>query len=104
MFCTNQRKCAKVQRQHGRFTGQTGRSQPSAAKLPLLAKRGQTGGDARSAINKIGYRVPEFCQAVGISRASVYELIKLGKLRSVLIAGLRIIPVTEAERLVREGS
>jgi excisionase family DNA binding protein len=62
---------------------------------------GQTG---RSQLPKRGYRVNEFCQAVGISRASVYELIKHGRLKSVRICGRRIIPVDEAERVLREGA
>lgn len=64
---------------------------------------GQTGRSPWAAA-RLGYRIPDFCEAVGISRSSVYELIKHGKLQSVLIAGRRIIPVSEAERLMREGS
>jgi predicted site-specific integrase-resolvase len=64
---------------------------------------GQTGRSPWT-VDRLGYRIPDYCEAVGISRSSVYELIKNGKLQSVLIAGRRIIPADEARRLMREGS
>jgi excisionase family DNA binding protein len=36
---------------------------------------------------------------VGCGRATIYRLLKLGKLRSVQVGGLRRIPADEAQRL-----
>ncbi|MGB5087052.1 MAG: helix-turn-helix domain-containing protein [Methylocystis silviterrae] len=46
------------------------------------------------------FRVDEFCEAYRVSRATVYKLMKAGKLRTVLIAGRRVIPVEAAEALL----
>jgi excisionase family DNA binding protein len=45
-------------------------------------------------------RVNEFCRAYGVSRATTYKLMKSGKLRTVRIAGRRLVPVDEAEALI----
>ena len=47
-----------------------------------------------------GYTVDGFLNNVPIGRTSLYKLIKEGKLRSVIISGRRIIPATEADRLL----
>jgi excisionase family DNA binding protein len=47
------------------------------------------------------YRVQDFCKAFGLSRSTVYNLIAQGKLRSVLVAGRRLIPADAAEDLLR---
>jgi predicted DNA-binding transcriptional regulator AlpA len=46
-------------------------------------------------------RINDFCKAYGISRATAYKLIARGELRSVLIAGRRVVPVDVAEALLR---
>ena len=48
----------------------------------------------------LAYSVNGFCAKVPIGRTSVYELIKQGKLKSVVVAGRRLIPATEAQRLL----
>jgi predicted site-specific integrase-resolvase len=48
-------------------------------------------------------RVNDFCQSYGISRATTYKLMKNGKLRTVLVAGRRLIPVDVAEALIAEA-
>jgi len=54
---------------------------------------------------KIGYTVDQFItDIVPIGRTSLYKLIKEGKLKSVLIAGRRIIPATEADRLLNPSN
>jgi len=54
---------------------------------------------------KIGYTVNQFInEVVPIGRTSLYKLIKEGKLKSVLIAGRRIIPATEADRLLNPSN
>jgi excisionase family DNA binding protein len=50
------------------------------------------------------YQVDEFCAAVRISRASLYKLMKAGRIKTVTIGGRRLIPVDEAERMLREGA
>lgn len=46
------------------------------------------------------YRVQDFCKAFGVSRSTVYNLINDGKLRSVRVAGRRLIPADAAEALL----
>jgi excisionase family DNA binding protein len=51
-------------------------------------------------IEKRAYRIDEFCAAFGLGRTKVYQLIKSGKLRSVLIDGRRLVPRDAAEALL----
>jgi excisionase family DNA binding protein len=48
-------------------------------------------------------RVDDFGRTVGLSRTTIYELIKTGRLRAVRVAGRTIIPTSEADRLISEG-
>jgi predicted site-specific integrase-resolvase len=50
-----------------------------------------------------GLRMRDFCEGYGVSRATAYKLMKAGKLKSVRVAGRRIIPVDAAEALL-EGA
>jgi excisionase family DNA binding protein len=45
-------------------------------------------------------RPKEAARAYGISRTSIYELLKSGKLRSVRLGGARLIPVEALESLI----
>jgi excisionase family DNA binding protein len=45
----------------------------------------------QTALDKYGFRVPEWAAAVGTSRSSVYELLKRGEIKSVRFGGQRII-------------
>ncbi len=45
--------------------------------------------------------VKAFSEIYGISRASTYKLMKLGKLKTVLVGGRRLIPVDVAEALLQ---
>ncbi|HTM81962.1 hypothetical protein [Asticcacaulis sp.] len=47
------------------------------------------------------YDVNDFCLAVGIGKTKVYEMINDGRLKSGILEGKRIIPVEEAQRIVR---
>jgi predicted site-specific integrase-resolvase len=49
-------------------------------------------------------RVLDACQALGISRASLYRLHAAGKVKFVHIAGRTVIPETEIDRLASEGT
>ncbi|ESQ78880.1 hypothetical protein ABENE_23000 [Asticcacaulis benevestitus DSM 16100 = ATCC BAA-896] len=51
----------------------------------------------------IAYRINDFAQLIGISRTSVYDLIKTGKLRPAYVAGRTLIPASEAQRLIEEA-
>jgi excisionase family DNA binding protein len=49
------------------------------------------------------YTVQAFCQAFGISRSLAYSLMADGRLRSVRVAGRRLIPADAAEDLIKAG-
>jgi excisionase family DNA binding protein len=51
---------------------------------------------------KRAFRVEEFCAAYGLGRTKTYELIKAGKLGTVLVGGRRLIPKDAAEALLAE--
>ena len=54
---------------------------------------------------KIAYTVDEFIrQVIPIGRTSLYKLIKEGKLKSVRVCGRRIIPASEAGRLLNQNN
>ena len=55
-------------------------------------------------VERRAYRVAEFCAAYGVSRSTVYKLQAEGKLRTVLIAGRRLVPVEAAEALLNGGA
>jgi excisionase family DNA binding protein len=46
------------------------------------------------------YGIKAFCSAYGVGRSTVYNLIAEGKLRTVKIAGRRLIPADAAEALL----
>jgi excisionase family DNA binding protein len=47
--------------------------------------------------------VKHFCQAVGLGKTKFYELVREGKIKTVVIGGRRLVPADEAQRLIREG-
>ena len=49
--------------------------------------------------HKHAYRVDEACYALGIGRTSLYELVKLGELKLIKVAGRTLVPLSEIERL-----
>lgn len=53
---------------------------------------------------KFGWKVPEWASAAGISRSSVYELLKENSLRSVKFGGARIITTHPTEWLASLNS
>jgi excisionase family DNA binding protein len=56
-----------------------------------------------SETNRLAFRVRCFCESVGIGRTKFYELVRDGKIKTVIIGGRRLVPADEAQRLVREG-
>jgi excisionase family DNA binding protein len=51
----------------------------------------------------LAYRVNAFCASVGLGRTKFYELVRDGKIRTIVIGGRRLVPADEAQRLLREG-
>ena len=51
----------------------------------------------------LAYRVPHFCKSIGLGKTKFYELVRDGKIRTIVIGGRRLVPVAEAQRLAREG-
>jgi excisionase family DNA binding protein len=69
---------------------------------PIRQKR--RGPRAREPIARICVSIPEFCQATGISRPTVYRMMNTGKLRFVQVGPrMRKIPTTEFNRLGLSG-
>lgn len=50
--------------------------------------------------SKYLYRVPEAAEATGISRSKLYELMSSGRIESVKLGGLRLIPAESLEDFV----
>jgi excisionase family DNA binding protein len=50
----------------------------------------------------LAFRVPEFAQSLGVSKAHIYNMIKRGELRAVKIGGATRIPASEVQRLLDE--
>ena len=48
---------------------------------------------------KRAFRIDEFCAVYGLGRTKTYDLIKAGKLRTVLVGGRRLVPKDAAEAL-----
>ncbi len=55
-------------------------------------------------VEKRAFQVNEFAAAYGISRSTIYALMKEGKLRTVVVGGRRLIPKDAVEALLREGA
>jgi excisionase family DNA binding protein len=51
----------------------------------------------------LAYRVAQFCKLIGLGKTKFYELVRDGRIKTVLIGGRRLIPAEEARRLAREG-
>ena len=49
---------------------------------------------------RLAYTVPQACHVLSISRTSLYELINAGTLRTVKLAGRRLIPRTACEAVL----
>jgi hypothetical protein len=49
--------------------------------------------------NRLGWRVAEFCLLVGMNRATISKMAKLGKLNLIYFGDVPIVPRAEAIRL-----
>ena len=52
---------------------------------------------------KRAFRIDEFCALYGLGRTKTYDLIKAGKLRTVLVGGRRLVPKDAAEALLAQS-
>ena len=77
------------------------RFKASPTRLPRIA--GITKDAKESTTQKRALRVSEFCETYGVSKASTYNLIRAGRLHTVLVGGIRLIPVDAAERLLQSA-
>lgn len=51
-------------------------------------------------IEPLAFRINDACEALQISRSSLYSLVAEGKLRLIKIAGRSLIPRSEIDRLL----
>lgn len=56
--------------------------------------------DFKSGDGPIGLSINQLQHNLPISRTSIYRLIREGKLKTVVICGRRIIPLSEVNRLI----
>lgn len=52
----------------------------------------------------LAYRINDAAKVAGLSRSSLYNLIKDGELRSIMVAGRRLIPADALRELLRGGA
>jgi excisionase family DNA binding protein len=53
---------------------------------------------------RLAYRVKDFCERVGISSATFYKYVNLGRINPIKIGGRTLVPASEVERLLRDGT
>ena len=42
--------------------------------------------------NRLAFQVKPFCKSIGISRTKFYELVRNGKIKTIVIGGRRLVP------------
>jgi excisionase family DNA binding protein len=50
---------------------------------------------------RMAYRIDEVSAALGISRSTLFELLRTGKVASVKIGGRRLVPATVLDALLK---
>jgi excisionase family DNA binding protein len=53
-------------------------------------------------VEPIALRINDAARKVGLGRTSIYELIKEGKLKTVKVAGRRLVPMSALRELIDE--
>lgn len=53
-----------------------------------------------SALDPLLHRIPDACRRIGVSRTTLYELIKAGEVRPVKIGSRCLIPEKDLQRVV----
>ena len=57
-------------------------------------------GRTEQTVNRKLYRVEEVAQLLGVGRTRIFDLIKLGELRSVKIGGSRRVPAAALDEYI----
>ncbi|MDC7675414.1 helix-turn-helix domain-containing protein [Asticcacaulis machinosus] len=52
----------------------------------------------------VSYTIKDFCAVTGLGKTTVYERIKTGEIKAITLFGRRLIPATEAKRLIEAAS
>jgi excisionase family DNA binding protein len=52
---------------------------------------------------RLALRINDACAALGISRSSLYEMMNAGVIRTAMLAGRRVIPVSELQRVLSQS-
>jgi excisionase family DNA binding protein len=86
--------------QHLLLSAQTELVELSKASSLLAISRGQDSGTLPSSGEAEAIEVDEAAERLKLSRTSIYELMKTGQLRFVLVGHRRRIPVSELRRLL----
>jgi excisionase family DNA binding protein len=60
----------------------------------------RTAGSSGGTLSKLAYSVEEAREALGIGRATIYELINSGRLHSIKVGARRIIPASALAELL----
>jgi hypothetical protein len=75
---------------------------------PLPANSGHTAGGERAPLPPtsavLAYRLNDAAAISGLGRSSLYKLMNSGQLRSVLVAGRRLIPADALRDLLRPAA
>ena len=59
---------------------------------------------ARTLAEPLALRVNDACRVIGCGRTSLYELINEGKLKTVIIAGRRLVPMSALRELIDKSA
>ena len=51
-------------------------------------------------LEKLAYQINEAVRVSGLSRTTLYELMKAGRLKTVLVAGRRLVPAEDLKALL----
>ena len=49
---------------------------------------------------KLAYQINEAVRVSGLSRTTIYELMKAGRLKTILVAGRRLVPAANLKALL----
>jgi excisionase family DNA binding protein len=52
----------------------------------------------------LAYRINTFCDLMGIGRSHFYNLVNEGQIRTIMIGERRLVPASEAERLLASAA
>jgi excisionase family DNA binding protein len=75
-------------------------------RLALQRRRASRAAPGRTSemIERVMLSIPETAKALGLSRTSVFQLIKTGKLKVVRLGRRTLVPKVELDRLTSEAA